>query len=190
MSSATWTARQSQLAQLEEEFESAYTTKRTLLSWPVAILMMYRFLEGTANQYMTRAVTMATRQTTMRKLEVLFEKHDFKSLPVVKEGKMLGIVTNFDFLRAFAFTTGQGVPHYDELLGRPVRNDDRSLFRRPLTRVLQLSVSLKSRSFPVIRSERQLMWIISRGGRDTRTWDAGEARYVLSGKSNDGAMAS
>jgi CBS-domain-containing membrane protein len=187
MSSATWTARQSQLAQLEEEFESAYTTKRTLLSWPVAILMMNRFLEGTANQYMTRAVTMATRQTTMRKLEVLFEKHDFKSLPVVKEGKMLGIVTNFDFLRAFAFTTGQGVPHYDELLGRPVA---KVMTEAPLTRVLQLSVSLKSRSFPVIRSERQLMWIISRGGRDTRTWDAGEARYVLSGKSNDGAMAS
>ena len=30
---------------------------------------------------------------------------------VVVEGKMLGIVTKFDFLRAFAFTTGQMVPH-------------------------------------------------------------------------------
>jgi CBS domain-containing protein len=28
----------------------------------------------------------------------------------VEEGKMLGIVTKFDFLRAFAFTTGQMVP--------------------------------------------------------------------------------
>ena len=30
-----------------------------------------------------------------------------------------GIVTKFDFLRAFAFTTGQMVPHYDELMKRP-----------------------------------------------------------------------
>jgi CBS-domain-containing membrane protein len=58
---------------------------------------MYRFLEGTADQYMTRAVTTVTRQTTMRELEALFEKHDFNSFPVVEEGKMLGIVTKYDF---------------------------------------------------------------------------------------------
>ena len=59
---------------------------------------MYHFLEGIADQYMTRAVTTVTRQTTMRELEALFEKHDFNSFPVVEEGKMLGIVTKFDFL--------------------------------------------------------------------------------------------
>jgi CBS domain-containing protein len=81
---------------------------------------MYRFLEGAADQYMTRAVTTVTRQTTMRELEALFEKHDFNSFPVVEKGKALGIVTRFDFLRAFAFTIGQMVPHYDELMRRPV----------------------------------------------------------------------
>ena len=69
---------------------------------------------------MTRAVTTVTRQTTMRELEKLFEQHDFNSFPVVEEGKILGIVTKFDFLRAFAFTTGQMVPHYEELMRRPV----------------------------------------------------------------------
>ena len=69
---------------------------------------------------MTRAVTSVTRQTILRELEALFEKHDFNSFPVVEEGKMLGIVTKFDFLRAFAFTTGQMVPHYDQLMRRPV----------------------------------------------------------------------
>jgi len=58
---------------------------------------MYRFLEDTADQYMTRAVTTVARQTTMRELEALFEKHDFNSFPVVEEGKMLGIVTKFAF---------------------------------------------------------------------------------------------
>ena len=50
----------------------------------------------------------------------LFEKHDFNSFPVVEQGKMLGIVTKFDFLRAFAFTTGQMLPHYEELMRRLV----------------------------------------------------------------------
>ena len=81
---------------------------------------MHRFLEGKAAEYMTRAVTTVARQTTMRELEKLFEKHDFNSFPVVEDKKMLGIVTKFDFLRAFAFTTGQMVPHYDELMRRPV----------------------------------------------------------------------
>ena len=80
---------------------------------------MYRFLQSTAAQYMTRGVMTVTRDVTLRELEALFEKHDFNSFPVVEEGKMLGIVTKFDFLRAFAFTTGQMVPHYDELMKRP-----------------------------------------------------------------------
>jgi CBS domain-containing protein len=128
---------------------------------------MYRFLEGTADQYMTRAVTTVTRQTNMHDLEALFEKHDFNSLPVVEKRKMLGIVTKFDFLRAFAFTTGQMLPHYDELMQRPVAEMMTEAVvhvepTAPLTRVLQLMVSLKSRSFPVIGPDRQLVGIISR----------------------------
>ncbi len=128
---------------------------------------MYRFLEGTAEQYMTRTVTTVTRQTTMRELEKLFEKTDFNSFPVVEQGKLLGIVTKFDFLRAFAFTTGQMVPHYDELMRRPVGEMMTEAVvhvepAAPLTRVLQLMVNLKSRSFPVLGPDRQLVGMISR----------------------------
>jgi CBS domain-containing protein len=128
---------------------------------------MYRFLEGTVDQYMTRAVTTVTRYTTMRELEALFEKHDFNSFPVVEEGKMLGIVTKFDFLRAFAFTTGQMVPDYDRLMQRPVAEMMTEAVvhvepESPLPRVLQLMVNLKSRSFPVVGSDRRLVGMISR----------------------------
>src|ERR1700693_2336674 len=106
--------------------------------------IMYSFLQGTAEQYMTHAVTTVTRRTTMRELEALFEQHDFNSFPVVEEGKMLGIVTKFDFLRAFAFTTGQMVPHYDELMRRPVGDMMTEAVHvepeAPLNRVLQLMV--------------------------------------------------
>jgi CBS domain-containing protein len=132
-----------------------------------ADLIMHRFLEDTADQYMTRAVTTVTRQTTMRELEALFEKHDFNSFPVAEDGKMFGIVTKFDFLRAFAFTTDQMMPHYDELMRRPVAEMMTEAVvhvepSAPLTRVLQLMVNLKSRSFPVMGPDRQLVGMISR----------------------------
>jgi CBS domain-containing protein len=128
---------------------------------------MYRFLESTAEQYMTRSVRTVRRQTTLRELEELFEKHDFNSFPVLEEGKMFGIITKLDFLRAFAFTTGQMVPHYNELMRRPVAEMMTEAVVHvepgaPLTRVLQLMVNLKSRSFPVIGPDAQLVGIISR----------------------------
>jgi CBS domain-containing protein len=103
----------------------------------------------------------------MRELEALFEGHDFNGFPVLEEGRMLGIVTKFDFLRAFAFTTGQMVPHYDELMRRTVADVMTEAVvhvepTAPLTRVLQLMVGLKTRSFPVIGPDHQLVGIISR----------------------------
>src|SRR6186713_1429371 len=115
----------------------------------------YRFIQSTVGQYMTHAVQTVTRRVILGDLEALFAKHDFNAFPVVEEGKTLGIVTKFDFLRAFAFTTGQMVPHYDELMGRPVADVMTEAVvhvepTAPLTRVLQLMVNLKARSFPVM----------------------------------------
>ena len=128
---------------------------------------MYGFLGCTVKQFMTHPVMTVTRQTTMRELEGLFEKYDFNAFPVVENGKVFGIISKFDFLRAFAFTTGQVVPHYNELMSlcagdvmseAVVHVDPTS----PLTRVLQLMVSLKIRSFPVMSANRHLEGIISR----------------------------
>jgi CBS domain-containing protein len=128
---------------------------------------MYRFLACTADQYMTRAVITVTRDVTLRELEGLFEKHDFNSFPVVGEGKMLGIITKFDFLKAFAFTTGQMAPHYDELMNRQAAEMMTEVVvsvepTTPLTRVLATMVNLKARSLPVIGPGRELLGMISR----------------------------
>lgn len=128
---------------------------------------IYRFLECTVDQYMTREVVTVTRTVALRELEGLFEKHDFNALPVVEQGSVLGLVTKFDFLKAFAFTTAQVVPHYDELMGRTVGEVMTEAVvhvepAAPLTRVLQLMVSLKARSFPVLDRDRRLVGVISR----------------------------
>jgi len=128
---------------------------------------MYGFVGCAARQFMTRTVITVNRQTTMRELAALFEKHDFNAFPVMEDGKLCGIISKFDFLHAFAFTTSQVVPHYSELMNRTtaevmteavVHVDPAS----PLTRVLQLMVGLKTRSFPVMSADGQLEGMISR----------------------------
>ena len=102
-----------------------------------------------------------------RELGALFEQHDFNAFPVMEDDKMVGIVSKFDFLRVFAFTSNQMVPHYDELMSRQVADvmteavvhvDPTS----PLTRDLELMVSVKARSFPVLNGARHLEGMISR----------------------------
>ena len=128
---------------------------------------MYRFLEYSAGQYMTRSVITVTRRVTLRDLKALFDKHDFNSFPVVEGGKMVGIVTKFDFLKAFVFTINQMVPHYDDLMQRPVQQIMTECVSSiesttPLTRVLELMVMLKARSLPVAGSQSELVGVISR----------------------------
>lgn len=128
---------------------------------------MYRFLEYTVGQYMTHPVKTVTPWTTLRELEALFQEHDFNAFPVVKGKDLVGLVTKLDFLKAFAFTTDQLLPRYDELMTRTVEacmteavvHVDPSA---PLTRALQLMVSLKARSFPVVAPDRRLIGIIAR----------------------------
>ena len=128
---------------------------------------MYGFVGCTAGQFMTRTVITVNRQTTMRELAVLFEKHDFNAFPVVEDGRLCGIISKFDFLHAFAFTTSQVVPHYNELMNRTTAEVMTEAVvhvepASPLTRVLQLMVSLKTRSFPVMSADGQLEGMISR----------------------------
>jgi len=128
---------------------------------------MYRFLEATVERYMTTAVKTVMPGLTMRELEALFDEHDFNAFPVMEDTKMLGIVTKLDFLRAFVFTSGRMVPHYDELMRRPVVDVMTEAVvhvepAAPLTRVLQLMVDLKVRSFPVLGAGGRLAGMISR----------------------------
>jgi CBS domain-containing protein len=128
---------------------------------------MYGFLLCTVEQYMTPTVVTVNRQMTMRELGALFEQHDFNALPVVEDDKILGIVSKFDFLRVFAFTSNQMLPHYDELMSRRVADVMTEAVvhvdpTAPLTRVLQLMVSVKARSFPVLNAARHLEGMISR----------------------------
>jgi len=127
---------------------------------------LYKFLQETAADCMTRSVKTVTRDLTMRALLLLFERDDFNVYPVVEGAHAVGLVTKLDFLKCFAFTTAQIVPRYDDLMSTVVADIMTPTFiyvgaETKLTRVLQLMVEHRLRSVPVIDAER-LIGIVSR----------------------------
>jgi len=128
---------------------------------------MYKFLEETAGNHMTRDVTTVTRELTVRELGAMFDRDDFNTYPVEEDGQIAGIVTKFDMLKCFAFTPSQMVPRYADLMGRTVADLMISdfIYIRPdtkLTRVLQLMVEHRIRSIPVLDGNSWLTGIIAR----------------------------
>lgn len=128
---------------------------------------MYRFLQQTVAEYMTRAVTTVSRELTVRDLNQMFERDDFNTYPVEADGQVVGLVTKFDLLKCFAFTPSQMVPRYDDLMDRTVADIMTSAYiyvgaDTKLTRVLQLMVEHRIRSIPAIDNDNRLVGIIAR----------------------------
>ena len=128
---------------------------------------MYKFLEQTVADHMTRAVKTVTREVAMRELGGMFERDDFNAYPVEDDGQIIGLVTKFDLLKCFAFTPNQMIPRYEDLMKRTVADVMISEFiyvrsDTKLTRVLQLMVEHRFRSIPVIDSGHRLAGIIAR----------------------------
>ena len=129
---------------------------------------LLKFLAMETMDVMTKLVLTVSRKHTLRELEHLFETHDFNGLPVVEEHHLIGIVTKFDFLKNFVFTPSTVFPHYDELMKRTV---EEIMVKKvctvhsatPLTRVLQLMVETRDKSFPVVDEKNRLVGVISRG---------------------------
>jgi CBS-domain-containing membrane protein len=128
---------------------------------------LYRFLQQTVGDYMTRRVKIVKRQMSVRELNQMFESDDFNTYPVEEETQVVGLVTKFDLLKCFAFTPSQMVPRYDDLMNRTVADIMTSAFiyvsaDTRLTRVLQLMVEHSIRSIPAIDKDNRLVGIIAR----------------------------
>lgn len=128
---------------------------------------MHRFLEATAGQFMTRTVKTVSRDTSLRELQRMFDEDGFNYYPVREGEDVVGVVSNFDFLKCFAFSPSRMVPAYDELLSRTVADimTPEFIYVDPgtkLTRVLQLMVDHRMKSVPVLDANQRLAGVISR----------------------------
>jgi CBS domain-containing protein len=120
---------------------------------------VYEFLEWRAEDVMSEPLCVASN-TTLAEAEKLLEQHGFNALPVVDaEGRLEGVVTALDLLRAFDFSEDAILPAYHKIMQRSVASvmsrDVQTLTpRMPLTRVLRKLVDSRSKSFPVVDDER------------------------------------
>jgi CBS domain-containing protein len=119
-------------------------------------------------EVMTRPAVTVSPRMTLRELESFFEVYGFNGIPVVEDHHVVGMVTQFDFLKHFVFTPGSVFPHYDDLMKRTVneimsREVNSVHPDTPLTRVLQLMVDTRDKSLPVVDDKQRLVGMISRG---------------------------
>jgi CBS domain-containing protein len=124
------------------------------------------FYERRVADHMTTHVVSLAPGSTLREAGEMFDRFDFNSVPVVENGKLVGIFSKFDFMRAFAFTPEHPLPDCEALMKMPLREFTHEKLVTtepdvPLTRVLQRMVELRTRSFPVV-SGGNLVGIISR----------------------------
>jgi len=128
---------------------------------------MYEFIEYQVADAMTFQPVTVRPDATLAEVEALFERYDYDCLPVCDaDGRLHGLVSKLDFLRAFAFTPDAMVPRYAEIMQRPVTC---VMTREPttvpddmrLTRVLQMLVETRHKSFPVTIGN-MLLGMISR----------------------------
>jgi CBS domain-containing protein len=128
---------------------------------------LYAFLQQVTADYMTRDVKTVSRLVTLRELEELFEKDDFNAYPVEERSQIVGMVSKFDFIARFIFTTSLMIPRYDGLMTQTVADIMTPDFiyvqgETKLARVLQLMVEHRIRSIPVIDDGQRISGIISR----------------------------
>ena len=128
---------------------------------------LQRFLMLRAKAAMTKDVLAVPPWLTLGELEGLFETRDFNGFPVVEGRQLVGMMTKFDFLKAFVFKPDSIVPHYAELMRTVEETMTRDVWTvhatTPLTRVLQMMVERRNQSFPVVDDNNCLLGVISRG---------------------------
>ena len=128
---------------------------------------LYRFIEQVVADYMTRDVVTVPAEMTVRELGQRFNETDFNGFPVTQGAQTIGFVTKFDYLACFEFTPARMLPRYDDLMQRTVAEIMARDFiyvgsETRLTRVLQLMITHRLRSLPVIEGDSRLAGIISR----------------------------
>jgi len=128
---------------------------------------VYKFIEQIVADHMTRDVMTVPPELTVRELGQRFKETDFNGFPVTQGRQMVGFVTKFDYLACFEFTPARMLPRYDDLIRRTVAEIMAREFiyvgaETKLTRVLQLMITQRFRSLPIIEGDSRLAGIISR----------------------------
>lgn len=129
---------------------------------------MYDFLQYQVQDVMTPEPMCVTEKVSIGEAVEIFDQHDFNGLPVIDEnGRLIGMVTKLDALKAFVFTPALKVPPYQAIMAKPVStimNQEVMTVEaeRPLTRVLSRMIESRFKSFPVVDDDGVVTGVVSR----------------------------
>jgi len=128
---------------------------------------MYEFIEETVQKNMTSRPKTVAPETTIGDLLRLFDADGAEAFPVATDGRLVGIVSKADALKAFGLLPASVVPRYDDMLGTTVgevmtRNVMTVDAATPLQRVLYLMVTHHFKAMPVVDANNRLEGVISR----------------------------
>jgi CBS domain-containing protein len=124
------------------------------------------FFEQKVSERMSRKIQSLSPAATLADLGRLIEQFDYNTFPVLEGDRLVGVVTKFDFMRAFIFTVQHPIPDYPSLMNLQIgKIMNKAVITakpdEPLTRVLEKMVSLRTRCLPVVE-ENKLVGMISR----------------------------
>jgi len=128
---------------------------------------VYEFIHYQVRDVMTKNPVTVDRHERIGSVEEIFEAHDFNGLPVVEsDGRLVGMVTKLDVLKAFVFTSETLLPRYQDIMSRSIESvmtvsPHLVEPKLPLTGVITLMLETRHKSFPVV-SDGRLMGIIAR----------------------------
>ncbi|HVN41096.1 MAG TPA: CBS domain-containing protein [Myxococcota bacterium] len=128
---------------------------------------MYEFLEWQVEDVMSEPVCIAAT-ATLAEAERMLEERGFNALPVVDaDGRLQGLLTSLDLLRAFDFSEDTILPAYHRIMQREVASvmsrDALSVTpKAPLTRVLRRLVDTRNKSFPVVDDDGRVIGVVAR----------------------------
>jgi CBS-domain-containing membrane protein len=125
------------------------------------------FLDETVQQNMTRPARTVAPETTLGDLLRLFTADKTDAYPVERDGRLIGIVSKADVLKAFARGQAGMLPCYDDVIGtttgeimsHQVMTVDAET---RLQRVLHLMEKYRFKSLPVVDAGSRLLGMIAR----------------------------
>lgn len=127
---------------------------------------MVPFLSLCARDVMTSDPATVPPDLTLAELRERFEQSGLGAFPVVADGALVGLVSEFDLLRACLLQPSSMIPHFERILAMPV---EEVMTRdcvtvgpdEPLSHVLEKMVPRRLKSVPVVEGQR-VVGIIAR----------------------------
>jgi CBS-domain-containing membrane protein len=117
-------------------------------------------------EVMSKEVVTVTEEMTIKQLKEAFDRHDFNAFPVVRRGRLVGMVTKLDLLRTFSTGMSASMGRIYDLWAERVGDVMRAAIvsvgpEDPVQLAVDYMVEFKLRSLPVVEG-RTVVGMVSR----------------------------